>query len=145
MSLYANMSIAGLVVNDTNPIALNADGNTLTIGTGGITVNNTAGNPSVSIATPVALNGTQTWTNNSTNALTVSGIISGSSALTTTGSGTIVLSAQIVLLAPQRSAAGPYKSALAASLTTPRRSTSAARRHRRSPSREDRSRAARSM
>ena len=51
--------------------------NTLTIGTGGLNVFQGAG--SETLSTAVALGGTEAWTNNSTNAVTVSGVISGSS------------------------------------------------------------------
>jgi fibronectin-binding autotransporter adhesin len=91
-TLGANMSIAGLVIQDTvNGLGLNGDGNTLTIGSGGITMN--ASVPASSIGANVALGSTQTWTNSSVNALTVSGIVTGTttSNLTTAGSGTIIL------------------------------------------------------
>jgi len=84
-TLGASMSIQGIVVNDSNGVGLNADGNTLTVGTGGITVNSGAG--AVSLATPLTLSGTQSWTNNSSsNALSVSGAVTnGGYTLTTTG------------------------------------------------------------
>ena len=93
MTLGANTTVAGIVVNDTTPIALNSDGvSALTIGTGGITVNNTSGNPSVTLAAPIVLGASQTWSNASTNALSVTGPISGTGNLTKAGAGTLVLS-----------------------------------------------------
>jgi autotransporter-associated beta strand protein len=93
--LGANMSINSLTIQDTtNGLSLSADGNTLTIEAGsgtGITMN--SGVPASTIAAPVALGANQTWTNNSTTgALTVSGVVSGASSLTTAGAGTTVLS-----------------------------------------------------
>ncbi len=87
-----NMSIKSLTIQDTvNGLGLNADGNTLTVGTGGITMK--AGVPASTIAARVALGTSQTWTNNSTSPLTISGsVIPGGNTLTNAGSGTIVLS-----------------------------------------------------
>ena len=82
MVLGANMSVKGIAVTDSTPIVLNADGNSLTLGTGGITVS-TGG--SLSLAAPVVLAAAQTWTNNSTNPTTVGGGISGSGGLTVVG------------------------------------------------------------
>ena len=89
MVLGANISVAGIVVNDTTPISLNADGNTLTLGASGITVNNTNGNPNVTIGSLVALSAPQTWTNNSSTALTVSSstVSNGGNLLTIAGTG----------------------------------------------------------
>ncbi len=93
MTLGTNMSILGMVVNDTTAMALSADGNTLTIGTGGITVNNTSGNPNVTLGAAIALGGAQVWSNNSTTALTVSGAVTdGSNLLTVTGTGNTSIS-----------------------------------------------------
>ncbi len=86
-TLGADMSIKSLTLADTtNALGLSADGNTLTIGTGGITVN-TSGKGGT-ISAPVILGADQTWTNNSTNALTVGGVISGAHSLTKAGTGT---------------------------------------------------------
>ena len=86
------MSVAGVQISDTNAVGINADGNMLTIGTGGITVNSGAG--AVTVNPLIALNGAQTWTNNSSNKLTIGGAVSGAlgSPLTISGSGTTVLS-----------------------------------------------------
>ena len=74
----------------TNTLTINAaavNGNTAG---NGITV--AAGSGADTISANVALGASQTWTNNSTNALTVSGIVSGGFALTSAGTGTIKLS-----------------------------------------------------
>ena len=96
VTLGANMSIAGLTLADTSAHAftLSADGNTLTLGTSGITVNSGVTTAST-IAANVALGGNQTWTVNPTTAakaLTVSGVVSGTGNLTTAGSGITILS-----------------------------------------------------
>ena len=92
MVLGASMSVAGIQVSDTNAVGLNADGNTLTTGTGGITVN--AGAGAVTLNSLIALSGTQIWTNNSANLLTIGGAVSGTagSPLTISGTGTVALS-----------------------------------------------------
>ncbi len=78
--LGANTSIKSLTVSDTaNGLGVNADSYTLTTGSGGITVD--AGVPASAIGSRVALGAAQTWTNNSANALTVSGIVSGTGSL----------------------------------------------------------------
>ncbi len=89
--LGSHMSIRSLTIADTvNGLGLNADGRTLTIGTGGVTVN--ASVPASTIAANVGLGADQTWTNSSANSLTVSGSISGTGRLTKAGNGTLVLS-----------------------------------------------------
>ncbi len=91
--LGASMSVAGIATTDTAAVAVNYDGYTLTIGTGGINVGGSSGG--LGIADFVALGGSQIWANNSTtNTLTVSNRISGASAntLTVAGPGTTVLS-----------------------------------------------------
>ncbi|MCE0496486.1 MAG: hypothetical protein LV481_00880, partial [Methylacidiphilales bacterium] len=55
-------------------------------------INDQSGAGAVTISAPVALGTNQTWTNASSNALTISGVVSGGYALTTAGSGTIALS-----------------------------------------------------
>ena len=94
-TLGANMTVKSLTIADaTNGLSLNADGYALTItpsaSTAGITVN--TGVPASTIGANVVLGANQTWTNNSANALTVSGIISGSGTLTKGGTGTVILS-----------------------------------------------------
>ncbi len=90
--LGANMSVAGLTIADTvNGLGLNADGFALTVGAGGITMN--TGVPASTIGN-VVLGASQVWTNNSANALAVSGTVSGpaGNALTKTGPGALILS-----------------------------------------------------
>ncbi|MBA3936181.1 MAG: autotransporter-associated beta strand repeat-containing protein [Planctomycetes bacterium] len=67
--------------------AVGAGSGTLTIGSGGLTAS-VAGS---SIACPVALGATQTWTS-TVNAVVVSGVVSGAFALTKAGTGTVTLS-----------------------------------------------------
>ena len=89
MVLGANMSIQGIVVNDTNPVGLNNDGNTLTIDAGGITVNSGAG--AVALSPTIVLSAPQTWTNNSNSTLSVgtsaTSVNNGANLLTIAGSG----------------------------------------------------------
>ena len=96
-TLGANMTVKSLTIADTtNGLGLNADGFKLTItpsvSTAGITLN--ASVPASTIGANVALGAAQTWTNNSANTLTVSGVVSSASALALTkaGTGTIALS-----------------------------------------------------
>ena len=83
MILGANMSVAGIVFSDTGTNSLNADGNTLTIGAVGITINTTGGNPTVTLAPPIILGSIQTWQNASSNPLTVSGNLTNAAHLLT--------------------------------------------------------------
>jgi fibronectin-binding autotransporter adhesin len=94
-TLGANMSILGIVVNDPYGVGLNADGNTLTIGTSGITMGSSAG--ATSLAAPIILSGTQSWTNNNTsNVLSVSGTVTnGGFTLTKAGAGAANISGAI--------------------------------------------------
>ncbi len=88
--LGANMSILGLVFNDSSAVGLSADGNILTIGTGGITDN--AGTGAVTLGAAMTLSGAQTWNNLNTtaaNPLTVSGNVNaGGNALSIAGTNT---------------------------------------------------------
>ncbi len=103
--LGSDMSIKSLTISDTvNGLGLNADGNTLTLASGGITMDSTV--PASTIAAKVALDAPQTWTNNSLNDLTVSGAVSGANALTKAGSGTLVLSSANTYSGDTRVAAG---------------------------------------
>ncbi|MFO1522708.1 MAG: autotransporter-associated beta strand repeat-containing protein [Kiritimatiellia bacterium] len=87
-TLGANMSVKSVTISDTvNGLGLNADGYTLTVGTGGISMS--ASVPSSTIGAKVALGANQTWTNNSGSPLTVSGVVSGTSTLAKSGTGTI--------------------------------------------------------
>ncbi len=90
--LGADMSISGLTISDnTNNFALNGDGYSLTIGTGGITKSNTT-SKTATIASNIVLGGNQTWSNSDTgNALVVSGTVTGTGTLTKTGAGTMTL------------------------------------------------------
>ena len=91
--LGADMTINSLRISDTaNGLGLNDDGYTLKLLAGGVTMD--ADVPASAIAAKVALDSDQTWTIvNSSNVLTVSGIISGPSALTKSGSGMLALAA----------------------------------------------------
>src|SRR5439155_25906121 len=91
-TLGQDFLIHGLTILGTAP-AVTIDGGglyTLTISDGGINVN--SGAAGLTISANVALGADQTWTNDSTNAMTVSGVVSGTQALTKAGTGTLVLS-----------------------------------------------------
>ena len=106
MVLGTDMTVKSVTINNTaSAFGLNADGSTLTISPAssavGITIG--AGVQASTIAAKVNLGSAQTWTNNSVNALTVSGIVSGGNALNIAGTnvassgaapsaGTIILS-----------------------------------------------------
>ncbi len=95
-TLGQNFSIKTLNFGAASTSAVSIAGSTLTITPGssatGITMDAAAGN--VSISSGVALGAAQTWTNNSTtNALTVSGVISGAGALTV-ANGTVNITQQ---------------------------------------------------
>ena len=96
-TLGANMNVAGIVVSDANGVGLNYDGHSLTIGTGGITMNSGAG--AASLNAPITLGGAESWANNSANTLTVgsstSPITTGGNLLTFNGSGATVVSGAI--------------------------------------------------
>jgi autotransporter-associated beta strand protein len=99
-----NRNARSLTFNTSGSVNMRAGGSgtavsTLTIGTGGITVNSGAGavtlgqTPATSYGTlSVALAGSQTWTSDSANTLTVNGAVSGTGfQLTKSGSGQIRL------------------------------------------------------
>jgi autotransporter-associated beta strand protein len=89
--VYGAAQTTGITISGGTSITL-GDG---TSGNGGITVNNGAG--AQAISTAITLNNTQTWTNSSTNLLTVqTGALSlGSNVLTITGSGNTTISSAI--------------------------------------------------
>jgi fibronectin-binding autotransporter adhesin len=96
-TLGADVTINALVIDSTNPVGIGG-ANTLTIATGGITVNG-VGNAlpnggATTISSAVAIQSSQQWANFSTNKLAISGVVSGgsSAALTLAGTGTIALS-----------------------------------------------------
>jgi autotransporter-associated beta strand protein len=94
MTLGADMTLQSLTINNTaTAFGLGADGYTLTLTpatpAGGLTLN--TGVLASTIGANVALGADQTWTNNSTNTLTVSGVVSGGFSLTKAGTGTISL------------------------------------------------------
>ncbi|MCE0496593.1 MAG: autotransporter-associated beta strand repeat-containing protein [Methylacidiphilales bacterium] len=73
-SLGSNMSINSIVVSDPAGLGLVGDGFTLYLAyTGGITVNSGAG--AVSLGSTISLQGAETWTNSSTNSLTITGLV----------------------------------------------------------------------
>ena len=88
-TLGQDFSIKGLTFTSdaTSPVTIGG-ANTLTIGTDGLTLN---GSASDVISANVAVEGAQTWANNSPAAttLTVSGQLSGSAALTLEGTGSV--------------------------------------------------------
>jgi autotransporter-associated beta strand protein len=96
-TLDGNFTIAGLIFSGTgtsnsagSSIATGSGTYTLTINSGGITVN--AGSGANTISTLVALGAAQTWTNNSTGLLSVSNNINiGSYVLTIAGAGAMTL------------------------------------------------------
>jgi fibronectin-binding autotransporter adhesin len=80
MTLGASMSVAGIVINNANPFGLNADGNTLTLGSGGLSVGSGAG--AVTLGAPIAVGAAQNWTNNSATPITVTNTLTGASPVT---------------------------------------------------------------
>ena len=98
-TLGQDFSIKSLTFTGTGTIAASSSvtiggANTLTLGTGGITVQ--SGSTAHSISTNVALGAAQSWTNNSGSLLTVSGNVSNSTnLLTIAGSGSTTVSGVI--------------------------------------------------
>ena len=99
-TLDGNFSINSLTfnANAAGPMAIGpgtSGSNTLTIYGGGITV--AAGAGGATITAPLALGAAQTWANNSSNVLTISGtsVTNGGNTLTLSGSGNIQVSAAI--------------------------------------------------
>ena len=96
MTLGANMGVAGIVVNDNSAVALNADGNILTVGASGMLINNGAG--TVTFGSDLALSAAQAWTNNSALpvGLTIAGAVDNAGfGLNFGGSGYTVLSGPV--------------------------------------------------
>jgi fibronectin-binding autotransporter adhesin len=94
MVLGTDMSIAGATISDTSAVSLQPDGHTLTIGSGGVTVNSGAG--AVTLGAAFALSAPQTWTNNSANPLTMSGTVNnGGNLLTIAGAADTVVTGSI--------------------------------------------------
>ncbi len=94
-TLGANFSVQGLTFTSDATATVTIGGtNTLTLGTGGMTMSTNSANASHIVSTNVALNGNQTWANNAPSALTLtfSGQISGSSALALQGTGSATTS-----------------------------------------------------
>jgi autotransporter-associated beta strand protein len=89
--LGANMTIRSLTIADTaNGLVLNNDGYGLTIASAaGIAM--AAGVPASTIASNLVAGAVQTWTNNSANPLNIPGVVSGSAAITKSGSGPLTL------------------------------------------------------
>src|SRR5262249_36530394 len=95
VNLNANQSALGLVFASTGTVLIQSGSgtNTLTLGASGITVNATAG--SDTITSGVSLGASQSWTNNSSSLLTVSGTLSTSHPFNVGGSGNITLSGSV--------------------------------------------------
>ena len=99
ITLGANQVVQGLVFDGTNTGGDTISGNTLTIDAGGIVDN--AGSGADTIGSSILLSSAQTWTNNSTTALTINGGISLSGSITSPttlmlgGSGTTTISGVI--------------------------------------------------
>jgi autotransporter-associated beta strand protein len=89
-TLGADFSIKSLTFTNAGGAASIGGANTLTIGTGGITVNSGAAAPTIS--TPLVIGSAQTWQNDSANDLTVSGAVTTTTGITKAGNGALVLS-----------------------------------------------------
>ena len=95
ITLGSNAAAKSLTISDTvnglGIVAVPSNPTTLTIGTGGVTMD--SGVPASSIAVPVIVTDNQTWTNNSANALSLSSTLNGSTfGLTKLGTGAITVS-----------------------------------------------------
>ncbi|HYE19668.1 MAG TPA: autotransporter-associated beta strand repeat-containing protein, partial [Tepidisphaeraceae bacterium] len=91
-TLTADQDVKTIAVNDTAPVTIDGAFNLRVVNPAGITVDAGAGGLTINTAT-VQLGASQTWTNNSAGALTVSAGVNGiGSGLTLAGSGRIVLS-----------------------------------------------------
>jgi len=88
--LNGDRTVAGLTFNDNADSAVTISSNTLTINGQGIAMAAGADGAHV-IASDVSLGSDQSWTNDSTAALKVSGVISGTHSLTKQGSGVLEL------------------------------------------------------
>jgi fibronectin-binding autotransporter adhesin len=89
-TLGANTSVRSVnfTAGATTPVTIGGN-NTLTLGTGGITVQ--AGTAAHTISAPVVLGIAQSWSNVSSSLFTVSGNVSGGGSLTIGGSGVIAM------------------------------------------------------
>ncbi len=98
ITLNANQAAIGLIFNNTGSTTIrgNSSGTTLrtlTLGTSGITINAGAGavtlgdTPATTGTVGYIINGIQSWTNNSSNTLTVTGSLAINNGLTIAGSG----------------------------------------------------------
>lgn len=88
-------NITGIQIGDgaTSTGALTLSGTSLTIGASGISMLSNAG--AATISSPITLAAAQSWTNNSSNLLTISGPAANDLGLTSTGSGNTTLSGSI--------------------------------------------------
>jgi autotransporter-associated beta strand protein len=95
VNLNANQSALGLVFSSSGAVQIQTGigTNVLTLGTSGITVN--AGTGADTITNGVSLGAAQSWTNNSSNLLAVSGTVSAGHAFNVGGSGNITLSGSV--------------------------------------------------
>ena len=83
------LSLRGIqVFSPSGPINVSGT-DTITLGVGGVDLSTATQN--LTLATPIALGANQTWSVNSGRTLTVSGVVSGSSTLTKSGAGTLLL------------------------------------------------------
>lgn len=84
-------SITGIEIGDgtTATAALTLSGTSLSIGASGIT--KFANSGTATFSSPIVLGAAQTWTNNSSSTLDITGAVSGSNALTIAGTGSVTL------------------------------------------------------